>query len=112
MVERAELLAAFAKIHARMINEAGEPVLPGWTRQIQFYFPDLDEYWLLQVVDGVPQGVERLDEEQDAEVRISMSSDTFVKLMNRTLSGFVAMTRGLVKVKASMADMRKMQVFM
>lgn len=112
MVEQAELLAAFEKIHARMINEAGEPVLPGWTRQIQFYFPDLEQYWLLRVDGGIPQGVERLDEEQDAEVRISMSSDTFVKLMNRTLSGFVAMTRGLVKVKASMADMRKMQVFM
>lgn len=112
MVEHAELLAAFEKIHARMLTETGEPVLSGWTRQIQFYFPDVDQYWLLQVKEGIPQGVTCLNEEQEAEVRITMSSDTFVKLMDRTLSGFVAMTRGLVKVKASMADMRKMQVFM
>ncbi len=112
MVEQERLQAAFDKIRERMLTPTGEPALPGWTRQIQFYFPDLEQYWLLEVVDGLPQALQALPEETEAEVRITMSSDTFVKLMERTLSGFVAMTRGLVKVKASMADMRRMQVFM
>ncbi len=112
MVEQERLMAAFEKIRERMLNADGTPVLPDWTRQIQFHFPDVQQYWLLDVVNGLPQHLVQQDEEAEADVRISMSSDTFVKLMERSLSGFVAMTRGLIKIKASMADMRRMQVFM
>lgn len=105
------LLDAFEKTRARMIDDQGNPVLKGWDRKIQFYFPDLNEFWMLTVVDGRPQLIEQ-EEDDETEVRLSMSSETFISLMDRTLSGFVAMTRGLVKIKATMGDMRKMQVFM
>ncbi len=112
MVDQERLQAAFGKIRERMLKSDGTPVLPDWTRQIVFHFPDVAQYWLLEVVNGQPQALTMVEEAPETEVQITMSSDTFVKLMDKTLSGFVAMTRGLVKVKASMGDMRRMQVFM
>ncbi|HOT92692.1 MAG TPA: SCP2 sterol-binding domain-containing protein [Anaerolineae bacterium] len=111
MVTQEMLLEALEKARARMIGADGTPVLPGWDRKIQYHFTDIDEYWAMVVEDGRPQPVTR-EELDDPDIRLTMSAETFVGLMDKTLSGLVAMTTGKVKVKASMADMRKMQVFM
>ncbi len=111
MVTQDVLLEALEKARARMIDAHGAPVLPGWDRTIQYYFPDMEEYWAMVIEDGHPLPVMR-EELDDPDIRLTMSAETFIGLMNKTLSGLVAMTTGKVKVKASMADMRKMQVFM
>ena len=111
MVTQETLLEALEKARARMTGEDGAPVLPGWDRKIQYYFPDVEEYWAMVVEDGHPLPLTRA-ELDDPDIRLTMSVETFVGLMDKTISGLVAMTTGKVKVKASMADMRKMQVFM
>ncbi len=105
------LLKALETARARMMDAEGAPVLPGWDRKIQYYFTDVDEYWAMEVEDGHPLPVRRA-ELDDADIRLTMSTETFIGLMNKTINGLVAMTSGKVKVKASMADMRKMQIFM
>ena len=92
-----------------MIDEEGKPV--GWHRKVLYHFSDTDEYWYMQVIDGHPQKLvqEKID---DPDVRITISTETFIGLMNGTINGMRAFTSGKVKVKASMSDMRKLQVFM
>ena len=111
MTNRIELAAALETARRRLIDAEGQPVIPGWNRQIEYYFSDVDEHWLMAVVDGMP--AEPVQQEaEDPDIRITMSSETFVGLMNGTISGLKAVTSGKVRVKASMADMRQMQVFM
>lgn len=111
MASREELVSALEKARYRLINERGEPVLQGWDREILYCFSDTDEYWCMRVVDGRPeQPVQK--ESDDADIRITMATETFVGLMDGTLSGLKAMTTGKVRVRASMADMRKLQAFM
>ena len=111
MVTQDVLLEALEKARTRMVDADGAPVLPGWDRTIQYYFPDMDEYWAMVVEDGRPLPITR-EELDGPDIRLTMSAETFVGLMDKTINGLVAMTTGKVKVKASMADMRKMQVFM
>ena len=111
MPDRKEFLAALETARSRMIDEDGKPVLTGWNRKVLYHFPDIDEYWYMQVVDGYPQPPVQ-EEIEDADVRIRMTSEIFVGLMNGTVNGMRAFTSGKVKVKASMADVRKLQVFM
>lgn len=111
MAARDEFLAALETARSRMMNEDGQPVLEGWNRKVLYHFSDIDEYWYMQVVDGYPQPPVQ-EEIEDADVRIKMTSDIFVGLMNGTVNGMRAFTSGKVKVKASMADVRKLQVFM
>ncbi len=110
MSNRENLVQALEKARERMIDENGEPVLAGWTRKILYCFSDTDEYWYMQVVDGRPQPPVQ-EEIDDPGIRLTMSTETFIGLMNGTINGMLAMTTGKVKIKASMADMRKMKVF-
>jgi putative sterol carrier protein len=94
-----------------LFDKEGQPVLAGWNRKILYHFSDTDEYWAMLVVDGRPEQP-ALGEIEDADIRITVSTETFVGLMNGTINGLKAVTTGKVKVKAAMSDMRKMQVFM
>ncbi len=111
MADREALLAALKKARARMLDEDGKPRLEGWTRTILYWFPDVDEYWTMEVVDGYPQPPVQ-GACDDPDIQITMSTDTFVGLMDRTINGMMAVATGKVKVRASMGDTRKMGVFM
>ncbi|RLC75744.1 MAG: hypothetical protein DRJ03_25185, partial [Chloroflexi bacterium] len=106
MPDRKDFLEALKIARNRMIGENGAPVLEGWNRKVLYHFSDTDEYWYMQVVDGHPQQPVQ-GEIDDPDVKIKMSSETFVGLMNGTINGMRAFTSGKVKVKASMADVRK-----
>jgi hypothetical protein len=106
------LVNALEKARQRMLDANGEPVVKGWNRQILYYFPDVEEYWLMQVVEGMPEPpAQQPDEVDGADIRLTMAAETFIGLMNGTVNSTQAFITGKVKVKASMADMGKMQVF-
>jgi hypothetical protein len=106
------LLNALEKARQKMIRENGEPVIENWNRQILYCFSDRDEYWLMKVVNGRPGlPVQQPDEVDEVDIRLTMTTETFIGLMNGTINGMQAFVGGRIKVKASMADMGKMQVF-
>ena len=110
MAAQEELLAALEKARARMLDAQGEPKIAGWNRTIQYYFSDLDTYWSMRVVDGRPEPpVEQ--EADDPDVRLTMSAATFIGLMAGTVNGMAAFATGKIKIKAAMADMGQLGVF-
>lgn len=107
------LLNALEMARKKMIREDGKPAIENWNRQILYHFSDTDEYWLMKIVDGRPEPpIQQPDEGDAADIRLTMTTETFIGLMNGTINGTQAFIGGRVKVKASMADMGKMQVFM
>ena len=108
-----ELVSALEQARHKMLRENGEPVVENWNRQILYHFSDTDEYWLMKVVEGRPEPpVQQPDEVDEIDIRLTMTTETFIGLMNGTLNGLQTFIGGKIKVKASMADMGKMQVFM
>jgi hypothetical protein len=80
----------------------------GWNRTMQYVFADIDLAVTIPVRDGVPgQPVE--GSAVGAEVIYEMSSETFLAISRKEISGMKAFTQKLVKVKASMPDLLKLQ---
>ncbi|MBN1483930.1 MAG: SCP2 sterol-binding domain-containing protein [Chloroflexia bacterium] len=105
------LLQALETARDRLLDDEGQPVLPGWDRCILYYFSDLDQYWTMQVAGGVPEPAVQA-EPDEADIRITTTSKTFIGLMEGSVNPMMAVAGGKVRVKASIADMRQMQVFM
>jgi hypothetical protein len=80
----------------------------GWSRTMQYVFPDIGLAVTIPVRDGVPG--EPVEGRADgAEVLYEMSSDTFLAITRKEITGMKAFTQKLVKVKASMPDLLKLQ---
>ena len=80
----------------------------GWTRVMRYDFPDIGVSATIEVKDGVPatpvEGAAGA-----AQVSYEMSSDTFLAIARKEITGMQAYSRKLVKVKASMGDLIKLQ---
>jgi hypothetical protein len=75
---------------------------------MQYHFPDIGEDWFITIEDGMP-GPAREGVTEGAEIVYRMDSDTFVGIVNRSISGLAAYKEGKVKLKASAMDMVKLQ---
>lgn len=113
MVDRDAFMAGLERARQKMLGENGEPVVTDWSRLLLYHFTDIDEYWTMEIVDGVPgEPVQQPDEVDEADIRVTMPAQTLLDLMDGTLSKAKALTSGKVKVKASMADMGKLRLLM
>ena len=75
---------------------------------MRYVFPDIGLTATITVTDGVPS--EPAEGASDgAQVSYEMSSDTFLAIARKELTGMQAYTRILVKVKATMGDLLKLQ---
>ena len=109
MADRKALLEALERGRRKLFKENGDPHFPGWSREIAYCFSDIDECWVIHVQDGVP-GPLTAKEPDSPDIRFTMTTDTMVGLMNGTINGMRAFTSGQVKVRASMADIRQLQI--
>jgi hypothetical protein len=94
--------------NARFAHPKVASSFKGWNRTIQYVFPDIGLAVTIPVRDGVP--ADPVEGKAEApEVVYEMSSDTFLAITRREITGMKAFTQKLVKVKASMPDLLKLQ---
>ncbi len=108
MADRNMILETLREQRARFTNQKVAQSFKGWTRTMQYYFPDLDLRVTLPVNDGVPGDVTE-GAADGASINYEMSSDTFLAIHRKEISGMSAFSKKLVKVKASMQDLLKLQ---
>lgn len=108
MASRETVIQTLEAQNSRFAHPRVASSFKGWNRTVQYVFPDIDLAVTIPVRDGVPgQPVEgRAD---GAEVIYEMSSETFLAITRKEISGMKAFTQKLVKVKASMPDLLKLQ---
>ena len=106
MATREQVLQSFETTRSRICEQARH--FRNWNKTMQYHFPDLGEDWFITINGGEPaepqQGVAR-----DAEISYRMDSDTFVAIVDRSISGLAAYRDGKVKLQASAMDMIKLQ---
>ena len=108
MADRELVLETLRAQNARFGHPKVAASFKGWTREMRYDFPDLGLSVIIAVQDGVP-AEPVVDGDRAAQVVYEMSSDTFLAIARRELTGMQAYTRRLVKVKASMPDLLKLQ---
>lgn len=108
MADREEVIRTLGAQVARFTDPKVASSFKGWTRTMQYVFPDLDLRMVIEVKDGVPTPPAE-GAAPAAQVVYEMSSDTFLAIARKELGGMKAYSQKLVKVKASMPDLLKLQ---
>ena len=108
MASRQEVLETLKTQGERFRSPKVASAFKGWSRVMQYRFPDLDLSLALPVTEGVAGEVIEGSVE-GAQIQYEMSSDTFLAIARKELTGMKAFTQKLVKVKASMPDLMKLQ---
>ncbi len=108
MADREQVLETLRAQNARFAHPKVAASFKGWNRLMRYDFPDIGLSMSITVLDGVP-GAPVEGGDGSAQVVYEMSSDTFLAIARHELTGMQAYARRLVKVKASMADLLKLQ---
>jgi len=82
----------------------------GWNKMMQYYFPDINEYYVIEMKDGTALPPIKLDKPiKKPEIFYEMSTETLRAMTKGELSGFKAYQQRRLKLKASFSDMMKLQ---
>jgi hypothetical protein len=114
MASREAVMETLRAQNARFAHPKAAASFKGWSRLMRYEFSDIGLSATIDVIDGVPgepveQGTNPAGASGPAQVTYEMSSDTFLAIARKELTGMQAYTRKLVKVKASMGDLLKLQ---
>lgn len=109
-IRREELAALLNEQCLKFGNSAIAHNFSGWNKIMQYYFPDIDEYWVIRMADGKALPPERLDAAtQNPEIHYEMDTETLRAMTRGEISGFKAYQQRRLKLKASFTDMMKLQ---
>jgi hypothetical protein len=108
MDSKTTVLETLSRQRQRFTHEKIASSFKGWSRLMQYSFPDLGLHLAVPVTDGVPGEIIE-GKVEGAQVIYEMDSDTFLAIDRKEISGMKAFTQKRVKVKASMPDLMKLQ---
>ena len=82
----------------------------GWNKTMQYHFPDTGAYYVIRFVDGEAQPAELLDGPATRpEISYELNTWTLAEMSAGRLSGEKAYFKRQLRIKASFADMMKLQ---
>ena len=85
--------------------------LKGFTKTLQFKFPDINEVWLIRAVDGKEATLSQ-EALEKPDVLVTMNSDIMAGIMDKKINGTTAFMQRKIQIKGAMEDMMKMQKIM
>jgi putative sterol carrier protein len=107
----ADVVPLLDRIKGRFSEPSIQESMKGFTKKVMFDFTDTKEQYVLSVVDGKEASVEK-SPAQNADVVVTISTDTLAGIMNRTANPVTAYITRKIKVKGSMDDLMKLQKIM
>jgi len=85
--------------------------LKGFTKTLQFKFPDTSESWLIRAVDGNQASLTQ-EAIEKPDILVTMNSDILAGIMDKKINGTTAFMQRKIQVKGAMEDMMKLQKLM
>ena len=108
MANMEEVLDTLEKQKDKYTHESVAKFFKTWNKKLQYHFTDIDEYYVIELVNGDPQPVKK-EKLENPDIMYSMSTDIFLKLNRGEISGFKAYQQKKLKIKATMAETLKLQ---
>jgi hypothetical protein len=82
----------------------------GWNKAMQYRFPDIDGWYLIPMVDGVPELPRRLEGPlEKPEIRYEMHSSVLRAMDEGAINGMQAYQQRRLKTQAAFGDLMKLQ---
>lgn len=106
-----EALALILEAEQKKFNLAAiRQNFAGWTKTMQYVFPDVDEVYVIRFVDGEALAPEKIEAPlPDPEIAYEMDSWVLKAMSTGEISGQKAYLKRLLRLKASFTDMMKLQ---
>ena len=108
MVSKEELLKLLDEQKNKYTHEKVASSFKKWNKTIQYHFTDREEYYSFELVDGQPRQIVE-GKLENPDIEYAMSTETFLSLINKEISGFKLYQQKKIKVKASMPELIKLQ---
>ena len=108
MAEMDEVMEILEAQKAKYTNQKVAKFFKTWSKKLQYHFTDIDEHYVIELVKGEPQPIVK-EKLENPDIMYSMSTDTFIEMNTGKLSGFKAYQRKLLKIKATMPEIMKLQ---
>ncbi len=105
-----ELQALMEEQQVKFADPAVAHNFEGWNKTMLYYFPDIDEYYILPIKEGIGQPPEKVeDPPKKPDIYYEMTTETLRAMTWGEISGFKAYQQRKLKLKASFTDMMKLQ---
>lgn len=111
MASKDEVVAALDGMKAKLEAPAMQASLQGFTKTMQFTFPDLNTSYLFRIENGAVKEFSETSLEKP-DILVTSASDTLLAILNKKMSSMSAYTTGKLKVRGSMKDLLKLQKLM
>ena len=85
-----------------------QKVFKKWNKTMLYDFTDLGESWHYEIVKGIPGPLQKGSIEKP-DIHYILTSNVFIGLSRGTIDGFKAFRKKMVKVKAPVLDLIKLQ---
>lgn len=108
MVEKKDVEMGLKMVKERFNNPDVIKSLEGFTKTILFEFNDLGTSYVLRIENGQLKGLAE-ESVESPDVKIIMSSDTFLNILNKKTNPIKEYTLGKIKTKGSMTDLLKLR---
>lgn len=102
---------ALSGISVKLESPALQPSFQGFTKTMQFNFPDLTTSFLFKIENGTVKEFSESSMEKP-DISVTSNSDTLLDVMSKKMSPMSAYTTGKLKVRGSMRDLLKLQKLM
>jgi putative sterol carrier protein len=96
------------RIMERLSKPDVQASLKGFNRLLLFRFTDINEDWLIRVVDGKDARLEK-NSQTDPDVTVTITSDVLAGIMDHKLNALKAYMQHKIQTKGAMEDLVKMQ---
>ncbi len=106
-----EVMPYLEKIRAKFDDPVVQEKMTGFSKTIQFVFPDLTKTYLLDIKEGKQATLEEKALEKP-DITLTWPSDVFTGIQDKTVNPTTAFMSGKLKVKGNMEDLMKLQKFM
>jgi putative sterol carrier protein len=108
MAEKMDIERALNSIKEKFNDPKLKPRFIGFTKNMQFTFPDVGFSYLIRVVDGQ---VQYLGEESmpNPDILVTIESTVLIDILNRKINPMKAYTTGKIKTKGKLTDLLKLQ---
>ena len=99
------------KLKARFEDPEVKNAFKGLSKSVQFVFPDITYSYVLKITDGkVTEGKQSIFKKSD--VILSMTSDTFLSIQNKEITGINALAQGKIKMTGSASDLLLLETYL
>lgn len=102
-----KIIELLNQIGARFEDPKVQRRFRNYHKTLQFIFPDINAYFYLKIGDS--ELLEISEGEVDSELQVTMDSQVFLSIMDKTESPMAAYSAGKLKTKGEVPDLLKLQ---